>query len=136
MTIPSNVNVYSFPKSFTSAGSGSGWTLNLIQGNEVNDFTFIENIDCTESITHAKGNWLIKGGKLTLTADDFKKVYDIVVFHSHTFLIEESEKQKFLSKFHSLKLKFNSEENNTRNERIYINLQDDFLNRRGIIASR
>lgn len=132
LTLPTNANVYSFPKSFTSAGSGSGWTLNLTQDN---GFTFIENVDCTEAIVLAKGSWTIKGSKLILSAKDFKRTYDIIVFHNYAFLIEQSEKQNFLREFQSLKQKFNSEQNNIRNERIYLNLQDNFLNRRGAIAS-
>lgn len=132
LTLPTNANVYFFPKSFTSAGSGSGWTLNLTQDN---GFTFIENVDCTEAIVLSKGIWTIKGCKLILTAKDFKRTYDIIVFDNYTFLIEQSEKQDFLREFKSLKQKFNSEQNYIRNERIYLNLQDNFLNRRGPIAS-
>jgi hypothetical protein len=132
LNLPTNADVYPFPKSFSSAVSGSGWTLNLTQAN---GFTFIENVDCTEAIELAKGNWKIKGKRLILTAKDFKKAYDIIVFHNYTFLIEQSEKQNFLREFHYLKQKFNSELNDVRNERIYLNLRDNFLNRRGTLAS-
>lgn len=132
LNFPTKATIYPGPKSFSSAVSGSGWTLNLTQ---VNGFTLIENVDCTEAIKLAKGKWKMKGKRLILAAKKFKKAYDIIVFYNYTFLIDRSEKQNFLREFHFLKQKFISEVNNVRNERIYLNLREKYLNRRGTLAS-
>jgi hypothetical protein len=132
LDLPNAIDASSLPKSFTSAGSGSGWTLYLSQSG---DFEFEENVDCTESITVAKGKWTLNGNSIILRASNFKRTFDIVLFGKYTFVIDRVQKQKFLKAFHSLRQKFDSEPPETRLEYIYLQLQDDYLNKRGKIAS-
>jgi hypothetical protein len=132
LDLPNAIDDSSLPRSFTSAGSGSGGTLYLSQSG---DFEFEENVDCTESISVAKGKWMLNGNILTLQASNFKKTFDIVLFGKYTFLIDRTQKQKFLKTFHLLRQKFSAEPPETKYEYIYLQLRDDYLNKRGKITS-
>jgi hypothetical protein len=132
LTLPTTINASSITRSLTSAGSGSGWTLSLLPSG---GFELIENVDCTESLSFAKGKWQLQGNKLLLRSLKFKRTYDIVLFGNYTFVVEQSEKQRFLKSFDLLRQKFSSEISETKFEYMYLQLQDDYLNRRGKIAS-
>lgn len=132
LTLPAHIDATSLPKYFTSAGSGSGWTLKLEKDGR---FEFIENVDCTESISIAKGKWTIHGNNLVLKAPKFKKTFKVVVFSNYSFVIDKTEREKFLRAFEALQLQFSSEPSILKYEYIYLRLQDDYLNKRVRIAS-
>lgn len=126
-----NLRFSCVPNTFTSAGSGVGWSVKL---NQDSSFTFMEHVDCTEKITVASGKWTIKSNYIVLSAPKFKKTYEMVGFQHYNFLIERSEKQKFLNEIEKLLEKFQSEPQEIKYQRTYLNLQDYYLNRHGKIA--